>query len=120
MAGQNVSSVELRLDPPELGSLTVRLQIQGDQASLSFTSPHAHVREVLEQQMSRLRDMLSENGIELEHSDVSDQPLTKESAGEGFADSQQQSTDGDIDSENQQDASSLSAPMSLSLVDYYA
>ncbi len=120
MAGQNISTAELRLDPPELGSLSVRLRIQGDQASLSFTSPHAHVREVLDQQMPRLREMLAENGIELGQADVSDQSLAKGSGEGDSADSQGGSAGEDIDPENQQDGVLAQTSMSLSLVDYYA
>ncbi|MEH6649256.1 MAG: flagellar hook-length control protein FliK [Motiliproteus sp.] len=120
MAGQNVSSVELKLDPPELGSLSVRLNIQGDQASLSFSSPHAHVREVLEQQMPRLREMLAENGIELDQADVSDQSQPKGSDDERSATNSGRNDVDEIDSENQQDGAQIATQMSLSLVDYYA
>lgn len=120
MAGQNVSSAELRLDPPELGSLSVRLNIQGDQASLSFTSPHANVRDALEQQMPRLREMLAENGIELDQADVSDQSLSKESDDRRSSASSGRNSADDIDSENQQDESQVAVQASLSLVDYYA
>lgn len=120
MAGQNISTAELRLDPPELGSLSVRLQIQGDQASLSFTSPHPHVREVLEQQMPRLREMLAENGIELGQADVSDQSLAKESGEEGEPGSGRHSEGDGADLEKQQDGAVGQASMAMSLVDYYA
>ncbi len=119
MAGQNISVAEMRLDPPELGSLTVRLTIQGDQTSLSFTSPHAQVREVLEQQMPRLREMLSDSGLELGQADVSDQSQSQGSKDDrrGIA-----GVLGDeaMVTENQQDGALLPLQKALSLVDYYA
>lgn len=72
MTAGNMQVAEIRLDPPELGTLHVRLQLHQDQASLSFSSPHAHVRDALEQQMPRLRDMLAEQGLNLENSSVAD------------------------------------------------
>ncbi len=121
MAGQNVSTVELRLSPPELGSLGIKLDIRGDQASISFASPHAHVREVLEQQMPRLREMLAENGIELGQADVSDQSQPKSSSDEE-ARRGGDVVAGDDDSEQagRSEPVMTQAQRALSLVDYYA
>lgn len=72
MSAGNLQVAEIQLDPPELGSLQVRLQIQHEQVSLSFSSPHAAVRDALEQQMPRLREMLAEQGLNLENSTVAE------------------------------------------------
>ncbi|WP_207062433.1 flagellar hook-length control protein FliK [Motiliproteus sp. SC1-56] len=122
MANQQVGRAELRLDPPELGSLTVKLSISQEQASVSFTSPHAHVREALEQQLPRLREMLAESGLNLEQADVSDQSLSRESgdeaedgrgAGRGRGGEEMADAEGRVGQD---------VPMraSLALVDYYA
>lgn len=66
-------TAELHLNPPRLGPLDVVLKISGDQATALFTSPHASVREAIEQALPRLRDMLAENGIALGNATVSDQ-----------------------------------------------
>lgn len=120
MAGQNVGHAELRLDPPELGSLNVRLHLQGEQASLSFTSPHAHVRDTLEQQMPRLREMLAESGIELADSDVSDQSQPGASEERGYQAENADSELADLELASIADEQLSGARMSLSLVDYYA
>jgi flagellar hook-length control protein FliK len=67
-------TAELHLNPPQLGPLDVVLKISGDQATALFTSPHAAVREAIEQALPRLRDMLADNGIALGNATVSDQP----------------------------------------------
>ncbi|NVK42670.1 MAG: flagellar hook-length control protein FliK [Oceanospirillaceae bacterium] len=72
MSAGGVQVAEIQLDPPELGSLHVRLQVQHDQVSLNISSPHAQVREALEQQMPRLREMLAEHGLDLGSSTVAD------------------------------------------------
>ncbi len=120
MAGQQIGRAELRLDPPELGSLNIRLSIQHDQASVSFSSPHASVREVLEQQMPRLREMLAENGIDLQQSDVSDQSASGQSAGERDESDGRAGGRGQAAEAEQSSADAVALNQSLSLVDYYA
>ena len=66
-------TAELHLNPPQLGPLDVVIKVSGDQATALFTSPHAAVRDAMEQAMPRLRDMLADNGIMLGNTTVSDQ-----------------------------------------------
>lgn len=75
--GQNLQQAEIRLNPPELGALEVRIQLHGDQASVSFSSPHAVVRDALDAAMPRLREMLHENGLTLGDVNVSGQALAQ-------------------------------------------
>jgi len=85
MTANKLQVAEIRLDPPELGTLHVRLQLNQDQASLIFTSAHGSVRDALEQQMPRLRDMLAEQGFNLESSSVADD---SERRGRSFGEAQ--------------------------------
>lgn len=72
MANQQLSSADIRLDPPELGSLQVRVNVQHDQANVTFISPHPQVRELLDQQVNRLREMFAEQGLQLGQVDITD------------------------------------------------
>jgi flagellar hook-length control protein FliK len=72
-SSNNDQTAELHLNPPHLGPLDVVIKVSGDQATALFTSPHAAVREAVEQAMPRLRDMLADNGIMLGNTTVSDQ-----------------------------------------------
>jgi flagellar hook-length control protein FliK len=74
MATQNNQTAELHLNPPQLGPLDVSIKMNGDQATATFTSPHAAVREAIEQAMPKLREMLADSGIMLGNAMVSDQP----------------------------------------------
>jgi flagellar hook-length control protein FliK len=56
---------ELRVDPPQLGPVEVRLSITGDQASLTLLSPHAAVRDALQASLPRLQEMLTGAGVDL-------------------------------------------------------
>lgn len=69
---QDVQGAELRINPPHLGAVEMRVVINGDdQASVSFTSQHALVREAIEAAIPRLRDMLSTSGLNLVDVNVS-------------------------------------------------
>lgn len=72
MANQQLSSADIRLDPPELGSLQVKISVQQDQATVTFVSPHPQVRELLDQQVNRLREMFAEQGLQLGQVNVAD------------------------------------------------
>lgn len=63
MADRDLSQARIALNPPQLGPIEVRVQVNGEQASVSF-SAHSHVaREALEQAMPRLREMLGSQGF---------------------------------------------------------
>jgi len=73
LATQNQQRAELHLNPPHLGPLDVTLKLNGDQATALFSSPHAAVREAIEQSLPKLREMFADNGIMLGGATVSDQ-----------------------------------------------
>lgn len=70
---QNISAASLRLNPQHLGPLEMQVSLDGDQASVSFTSQQGLVRDALESSVPRLREMLSENGLNLVNVNVSQQ-----------------------------------------------
>lgn len=63
LAQQGIKSAEIRLDPPDLGPLHVRITVSNEQTQVNFTSHHAVVREALDQNAYRLREMLAEQGM---------------------------------------------------------
>ena len=118
MAAQNNQVAEIQLDPPELGSLKIRLQVGQDQVSVNFTSPHASVRDAVEQSLPRLREMMEEQGLQLGDSSVNDQggESDQESRDEG----RRSQFAGDMESGAEAVASQQNNGDGLSLVDYYA
>lgn len=83
VATQRSQSAQLHLNPAQLGPLEVSLKLNGDQATMQFTSAHAAVREAIEQSIPRLRDMLADSGISLGNTTVSDQaPREQEQRGQ--------------------------------------
>ncbi len=73
MLGKQMQSAEIRLNPPELGSLEIHIQLKGDQATVSFSSPHGAVRDAIDAAIPRLREMLAEGGLNLADAHVSSQ-----------------------------------------------
>ena len=63
-------TVELRLDPPELGRVTVRISIVGDEARVVFAAAQGGARELLETTLPRLREMFEEAGLTLGEAEV--------------------------------------------------
>jgi len=61
---------QININPPQLGPIQINLNVSGDQASAVFTSPHAEVRQAIEDAMPRLREMLNGAGISLGQANV--------------------------------------------------
>jgi len=70
MARGDQQFAELKITPPNLGALEVRLSINNDQASVSFVSNHAAVRDAIESAIPRLREMLAEQSLNLVQAEV--------------------------------------------------
>jgi len=70
LAKSDQQSAQININPPQLGPLQITLQMNGDQASAVFASPHAEVRQAIENSLPQLREMLSAAGINLGQADV--------------------------------------------------
>lgn len=118
MAGQKVTSAQIQLDPPELGAMTVKVTVNGDQATVSFQSPHAIVRDALEQSFPRLQEMLGQQGIQLSDAQVSDQSSAQQDSsgrtGGGV------NSDGHMADEEGTLIRSQTVQVAKGLIDYYA
>jgi flagellar hook-length control protein FliK len=117
LAAQNVSAAEIRLDPPDLGQLHVKVSINQDQATVTFTSPHPVVREALDQQLNRLREMFSEQGLNLVNVDVSDRSAPQQ--GQDYDHGEHAGASGDTDEEELTPVA-MTTITSTRLVDHYA
>lgn len=71
VANQKFQGAEIKLNPPQLGPIEVRVQLQHEQAHISFTAQHASVRDALEAALPRLREMFNASGFNLVDVNVS-------------------------------------------------
>ncbi|GGY68417.1 hypothetical protein GCM10011613_10800 [Cellvibrio zantedeschiae] len=117
LAAQNVSSAEIHLNPENLGPMQVKVSVNQEQTTVNFTSHHPVVREVLDQNMGRLRDMFSEQGLNLVNVDVSDKSFSRQ---QGEA-KDQKGQAGNKDVATDEDTQvAVSAITQQRLVDHYA
>ena len=80
-----IQSADIRLDPPELGPLRITLQMQDGITHAMITSPHAQVRQALEQSLQQLQQQLADNGLTLGQADVGDQHASHQAFQEQLA-----------------------------------
>lgn len=74
LTANKLSVAEIHLTPPDMGPMEVRVQVQQDQTSITVHAANPAVRDQLELHSHRLRDMLGEQGLNLEKFDVADSP----------------------------------------------
>jgi len=92
MADQKIGHAHIKVTPNDLGTVEIRLRLDGDRVHADFSSAQAEVRQALENSLPRLRDMLGQHGFQLAHADVGQQhtPLSQGGGaptGEGGGDS---------------------------------
>jgi flagellar hook-length control protein FliK len=61
----------LRLHPAELGSLRIELMVEGDKVRANLHAQTQQVQEVLERNLGQLRNALAEQGLKIDHFQVS-------------------------------------------------
>ena len=133
LSSANLKSAEIQLQPAELGRLDIKVNMTADQqAQVSFMSGHAVVREALESQSGRLREMFAQQGMGQVDVNVSDQSRGWQGQGQeqqqqnqarGVSGSGGRSADGDA-GEHAEVAAAV-APVTQTIVgssavDYYA
>lgn len=123
LVNQKLQQVDIRLDPPELGSMQIKVNLQNDAAAVSFVVQNPQAKEALEQHMSKLKEMLNNSGVDVGDTNVEQQKQNENEQQENFAGS---NGSGEKNSKEQQSmensASQLHAMVNHSAVgvDFYA
>jgi flagellar hook-length control protein FliK len=74
LSSANLKAADIQLQPAELGRLDIRVNMVPDQQTqVTFMSAHPSVREALDGQMHRLREMFNQQGMGQVDVNVSDQ-----------------------------------------------
>jgi flagellar hook-length control protein FliK len=94
LVGRQAQSAEIILNPPALGSIEVRLNLNlaGNEAGAQFYSANPNVRDALEAAFPRLRELMANAGIALGEATVSSQSFSERQAQEQSA---REATDGE-------------------------
>ncbi|RNE94726.1 flagellar hook-length control protein FliK [Marichromatium sp. AB32] len=81
LARAGEDAAEIKLHPPSLGALEVRVAMEGDKANVQFFAANPVAREVLEAALPRLRDSLAQEGMSLGEVTIADQPPQQQDRG---------------------------------------
>ncbi|MBB1271684.1 flagellar hook-length control protein FliK [Psychromonas sp. SR45-3] len=73
MISQGKQEVQIRLDPAELGSMFIKVHVQQDQLQLNIQTQAGLSKDIIEQNMPRLREQLAQQGIQLGEANVQQQ-----------------------------------------------
>ena len=119
----NNKEAEIRLDPPEMGSMQIRIRSDAEQAHINFVVQNQQAKEALEQSLPRLRELLAQQGIELGESSIH-----QGNSQAGHGDDGQQNGQGQLANQQQnepqdsvtQQPSATTGQQSSSSIDYYA
>jgi flagellar hook-length control protein FliK len=120
--GNQVQSAELKINPPQLGPVEVRVSVDADrQMTVTLSSHHALVRETLTDNLPRLRDLMSEHGFSAVNVDVSQQssPDDRQASTRMDADPAPRA-DAQADADREAEAGATTRSTVSGLVDLYA
>jgi flagellar hook-length control protein FliK len=132
LSSANLKAADIQLQPAELGRLDIRVNMVPDQQTqVTFMSAHPSVREALDGQMHRLRDMFAQQGMGQVDVNVSDQSRGwqgQEQAQQGQSQGgRTNASGGRLDSMDEEPpasvaevAASTTSVIGSSAVDYYA
>lgn len=95
MLAEKLQQAEIQLDPVGLGKMKIQIQLDSSsQASVHFVVQHGQTREMLEQAMPRLREMLAGQGIQLGQTQVQQQSQQQQQGQPAFSGQSQQGQGG--------------------------
>ena len=134
LSSANLKAADIQLQPAELGRLDIRVNMVPDQQTqVTFMSAHPSVREALDGQMHRLREMFNQQGMGQVDVNVSDQSRGWQGQGQEQQAQQGQSgrtsaAGGRLDSADEEltpaavaeAAAQTTSVIGTSAVDYYA
>ncbi len=84
MFNKTIPSAEVRLNPQHLGPISIKLDVNHDQASIAFTAQNAVVKEALEQALPKLREMLNTQQLNLTEVTVTQHQSSDQGQSRGF------------------------------------
>lgn len=73
LAKNGIEHAEIRVKPAEMGPISVRIEMHGNEALISFAVTQPDTRVAVEDAMHRLEEMLAESGIALGQANVGGQ-----------------------------------------------
>lgn len=97
MSNSAQQTASLTLNPPDLGPLQIVLSVNNDQANATFIAAQPEVRLAIEAAMPKLREMMSDAGIQLGQANVSSGDTRQQNSNQQSGASNQNTQSGAID-----------------------
>jgi len=119
----NNQSAQLRIHPAELGRIDIQVNVENDKASVVFNAQHGTVKEAIELALPRLREMLSEQGIDLDNVDVNSGDINQQQAGTDQGSDEQGTFNASTSDTSTEDTAATELVSNISIdddaIDYY-
>lgn len=124
MVKNDMQAADIKINPPHLGPIEVRVTINNDQTSITFNTPHALVKEALDLAMPRLRELFGDANSLVTNVNVSQQSLGDQrgqhTGNHANASAYSRPTSVDGESANAEAVDPRGQWVKLGLVDYFA
>lgn len=65
LSQQGIKSAQIKIHPEDLGPLEINIKVVKDSAAITINSHSAHVTNIIDQSIPRLRDMMASQGLNL-------------------------------------------------------
>lgn len=119
---QNLQQAQIRINPPNLGPIELRVSVQNEQANVTFVSNHAQVREAIESAIPRLKEMFAENGFQSLDVDISSNKQAEKQLQNGKSESDfgSSSYDDEIEVDETVEVRAVGLNQEVGLIDYFA
>lgn len=65
IVSQNLQEAEIKLNPSEFGAMRIQVRIEQGEVQVQFVASHPQARDLLDQALPRLREMLQQQGMNL-------------------------------------------------------
>ncbi len=78
MIDQNLGEARIKLNPPQLGAIDIKITMADDQTFVQFTASQAGARDIIESALPRLRDLLGSAGLSLGGATVGGETTNRE------------------------------------------
>ncbi len=119
---QKIHTAEVRISPEDLGSVQIKVNLQQDQLAVQFVVQQANAKELIEQQMPKLKELLQQQGMDLTEGQV-EQRQSNDRQGSQQPDERQANRGYAIGKETEGELLPLATKQSKAserMVDYYA
>lgn len=77
---QGIKTALIRIHPEDLGPLEIGIKVVKDSASVTINSHNSHVRDIVDQALPRLREMLADQGLTLSEVHIGADPQSRQYA----------------------------------------